>query len=151
MFFVELSGCFVWFYTFVGSLTFLLLYIDTVLNEFLCDGELIYLPFGDALLRNWWSAPIVGMEIAEEDKRRFPIRNIDGFIELFQSHVQRSVDEESAPNLAFLSILLGYLENTLTLTDQTDSHTSYNDSMSDSMTSQHLNHVANKVKILLVI
>ncbi|KAF2355346.1 Menin, partial [Trinorchestia longiramus] len=40
----------------------------------------------------------------------FPLRNIESVVKLFKIHIEKN----SEPNLAILSIILGYIENTLT-------------------------------------
>ncbi|CAH1262015.1 MEN1 [Branchiostoma lanceolatum] len=46
----------------------------------------------------------------DEDKRHFPLQDIKSVVELFRSQLSCSVE----PNLALLSVTLGYIENVLT-------------------------------------
>lgn len=49
-------------------------------------------------------------KLTDEEIALFPLRNIDSVVKLFKTHLERNGE----PNLAILSIILGYIENTLT-------------------------------------
>ena len=52
------------------------------------------------------------MHITQEERLLFPIVDLKSFLELIQKHI--TIHECSGPNLAYLSILFGYLEQELT-------------------------------------
>lgn len=54
------------------------------------------------------------MEICQEEKNLFPIESVDGLIKFFELHLNKK-GANSEPNLALLSIILGYVEYRLTL------------------------------------
>uniref|UniRef100_A0A6A7FSL8 Menin n=3 Tax=Hirondellea gigas TaxID=1518452 RepID=A0A6A7FSL8_9CRUS len=49
-------------------------------------------------------------KLSDEEIALFPLRNINSVVKLFKTHLERNLE----PNLAILSIILGYIENTLT-------------------------------------
>lgn len=49
-------------------------------------------------------------KLSSEELALFPLRNIDSVVKLFKIHIEKNRE----PNLAILSIILGYIENTLT-------------------------------------
>lgn len=49
-------------------------------------------------------------KLTDEEIALFPLRNVESVVKLFKTHLERNRE----PNLAILSIILGYIENTLT-------------------------------------
>jgi len=74
------------------------------------------------------------MLISEDERLLFPIRSANEFLGLIDLHILNS--EEAEPNLAYLSILFGYLEYELTVNRNPPSNGSNEDELSEVMNSE---------------
>ena len=57
------------------------------------------------------------MPISDEERALYPIKSANEFLEVLDLHIVNH--EDSEPNLAYLSILFGYLEHELTINQMT--------------------------------